>query len=240
MKKELNIVLVHGAWGDGSHWKHVIPVLHAKGYTVRAVQNPLTSLPEDIERTKNLVDSLEGPTLLVGHSYGGMVITNVGNEDNVVGLVYIAAFAPDEGETAGGIFSLREAPPGAASLKLDAQSYFWIDFDQYHENFCQDVPDEEALVMGISQKPLAARCFGDVSGIPAWKVKPSWYQVSEQDRMIPPETEAFMAERMKTQKTITLNSSHASLASHGQQVADFILEAAESIQKTALAYVSTL
>jgi pimeloyl-ACP methyl ester carboxylesterase len=119
MPAKPNILLVHGAWGDGSHWRHVIPPLHAKGYRVRAVQNPLTSLPDDIDRTSKLAAAQDGPTLLVGHSYGGVVITGEGHVPNVVGLVYVAAFAPDEGETPGGIFAMREPPPGAAIIRPD-------------------------------------------------------------------------------------------------------------------------
>jgi len=229
METKLNIVLVHGAFGDGSHWKHVIPVLVAKGYNVRAVQLPLTSLPDDVQRASDMVAALDGPTLLVGHSYGGMVITGAGNLPNVVGLVYIAAFAPDEGEAAGGLLGLREAPIGIASVKPDAQGFLYVDYDKYHEVFCQGVSDEDALVMALSQKPISGAAFGGASGKPAWKQKPSWYQISADDKMIQPETEAWFAERMQAKKTITLDAGHASLASNGSQVAAFILEAAQSL-----------
>lgn len=229
METKFNIVLVHGAFGDGSHWKHVIPPLVAKGYNVRAVQLPLTSLADDVKRAGDMVAALEGPTLLVGHSYGGMVISGAGNQSNVVGLVYIAAFAPDEGEAAGGLLGLREAPVGIASVKPDAQGFLYVDPANYHEVFCQGVSDEDALVMALSQKPISGQAFGDPSGAPAWKQKPSWYQVSANDKMIPPETEAWFAERMQAKKTITLDSGHASLASNGKEVTDFIIEAAESL-----------
>ena len=229
MKAKPSIVLVHGAWGDGAHWKHVIPVLVDSGYTVRAVQNPLSSLKDDVEKTKDIVASLPDPVLLVGHSYGGVVITEVGNEPNVAGLVYVAAFAPDAGETVQQLFELNPPPPGAAIIKPDAQGYLWLDFDQYPANFCQDVPAEEALVMAITQKPLAASIFGDKVSKPAWKEKPSWYQISSNDKMIPPATEQLFADRMKPKKTISLPSSHASMASHGKEIADFIVEAASSL-----------
>ena len=229
MKTNLNIVLVHGAFGDGSHWKHVIPVLAAKGYTVRAVQLPLTSLAEDVQRTSDMVASLEGPTLLVGHSYGGMVITQSGNLPSVKGLVYIAAFAPEEGESAGGLLQLREAPEGGAAIAPGPSGYLYVNYDKYHEVFCQGVSDEDALVMALSQKPITGAAFGAPSGKPAWKEKPTWYQVSKHDKMIPPETEAFFAERIKTNKTIVLDAGHASMASNGKEVADFILEAAEAL-----------
>ena len=135
MKKKLNIVLVHGAWGDGSHWREVIPILVAEGYLVRAMNNPLVSLEEDIQKTKNMITSLEGPTLLVGHSYGGMIISGAGVEPSVAGLVYIAAFAPDEGESISSIFAKYDASPGAAFIKPDAQGYLWFDHDNFHANF---------------------------------------------------------------------------------------------------------
>jgi len=229
MKTNLNIVLVHGAFGDGSHWKHVIPILAAKGYTVRAVQLPLATLAEDVQRTSDMVSSLEGPTLLVGHSYGGMVITQSGNLPSVKGLVYIAAFAPEEGESAGGLLQLREAPEGGAAIAPGPSGYLYVNYDKYHEVFCQGVSDEDALVMSLSQKPITGAAFGAPSGKPAWKEKPSWYQVSKHDKMIPPETEAFFAERIKTNKTIHLDAGHASMASNGKEVAEFIIEAAESL-----------
>ena len=230
---ELNIVLVHGAWGDGSHWRHVIPTLHAKGYRVTAVQNTLTSLADDIERTRNCVAAQNGPTLLVGHSYGGVVITGAGHETNCVGLVYVAAFAPDEGETLGGLLALREPPPGAAIIQPDKYGFLWLDRDKFRTDFCQDLDETEALVMAVTQKPIAARCFDDKSGPAAWKIKPSWYQVSANDRMIPPDTERMFAERMKARKTITLQASHASLASSPRDIVGLIEEAANTVRATA-------
>lgn len=229
METKLNVVLVHGAFGDGSHWRYVIPSLVAKGYNVRAVQLPLTSLADDVKRAADMVEALEGPTLLVGHSYGGMVISGAGNHPKVAGLVYIAAFAPDEGEAAGGLLGLREAPVGIASVAPDAQGFLYVAYDKYHEVFCPGVSPEDALVMSLSQKPINGKAFGDPSGSPAWKHKPSWYQISANDQMIQPETEAWFAERLKAKKTITLEAGHASLASHGQEVANFIIEAAESL-----------
>lgn len=223
-----NIVLVHGAWGDGSHWSHVIPQLHAKGYRVCAVQNPLTSLADDIDRTSKLVAAQDGPTLLVGHSYGGAVITGAGHTPNVVGLVYVAAFALDEGESLGSVFA-RQASPSGGNIRPDKEGFLWIDPDKFHESFCQDLGETEALVMALSQKPIAARCFDDKSGAPAWKVKPSWYQVSANDRMIPPESEQWMADRMRPKKTITLQASHASLASRSNELIVLIEEAAHSL-----------
>lgn len=231
MKTKLNIVLVHGAFGDGSHWKNVIPALAAEGYTVRAMQLPLATLEEDIQRTSDMVASLDGPALLVGHSYGGMVITGAGNHPNVKGLVYIAAFAPDQGEAAGGLLQLRPAPEGATAIAPGPSGYLYVDYAKYPEVFSQGVPADDALVMAVSQKPINGAAFGaPLASAPAWKVKPSWYQVSDNDKMIQPETEAWFAERINARKTIHLSAGHASMASHSLEVSALILEAAESIQ----------
>lgn len=228
--KNLNIVLVHGAWGDGSHWQHIIPALHKKGYKVRSVQNPLTSLEEDVQKTKDLIDAQDGKVLLVGHSYGGSVISGAGNHDKVVGLVYIAAFAPDKGESLGSIFARREQPAGGASIYPDNKGFLWIKYDEYHKSFCQDLNEEDSLVMSLAQRPIHSKCFGDEAGEPAWKNKPTWYQVSDHDNMIPPETQKEMADRMNPKKVIHLEASHASLASHPKGVLEIILEAAKSLE----------
>lgn len=227
--KDLTIILVHGAWGDGSHWRHVIPALHKEGYKVRSAQNPLTSLADDINKTRDLIDAQEGKVLLVGHSYGGAVISGAGNHDKVVGLVYIAAFAPDEGDSLGGIFSRRGQPAGAASIYPDSKGFLWIKYDMYHQAFCADLGEDDSLVLSLSQKPIHGKCFGDAAGAPAWKNKPSWYQVSDKDMMIPPETQQEMAEHIKAKKIIHLDSSHASLASHPKEVLELIREAASNI-----------
>ena len=233
MNTKPNILLVHGAWGDASHWRHVIPSLHAKGYQVSAVQNPLTSLADDINRTSKLAAMQNGPTILVGHSYGGEVITGAGHTPNVVGLVYIAAFAPDEGESINSIFAREDPPPGAANIHPDKDGFLWIDQDKFRESFCQDLDETESLVMAVTQKPIAARCFDDKSGPPAWKVKPSWYQISKNDRMIPPETEKFMADRIKPKKTIAIDASHASMASHPKEIVVLIEEASRAFMAKA-------
>lgn len=227
--KNLTIILVHGAWGDGSHWQHIIPTLVKEGFKVRSVQNPLTSLQDDINKTTDLIDAQEGKVLLVGHSYGGAVITGAGNHEKVVGLVYIAAFAPGTGESLGSIFGRREQPSGGGSIYPDAKGFLWIKYDEFHAAFCPDLSEREALVMSLSQKPIHSNGFSDTVTIPAWKTKPSWYQVSNHDNMIPPATQREMAETIKAKKVIHLDASHASLASHPKEVTSLILEAAKAV-----------
>ncbi|WP_341502154.1 alpha/beta hydrolase [Gallaecimonas sp. GXIMD4217] len=229
MSNQLHIVLVHGAWGDASHWAKVIAALHARGHEVSAVQLPLTSLLDDIHRTKQHLDGIDGPVLLVGHSYGGMVISGAGNDAKVVGLVYIAAFAPDEGEAPGLLLARQEPPPGAAIIRPDEHGFLWLDKAQFREHFCQDLDETQALVMARTQKPIAARCFEDAAGAPAWKSKPSWYQVSGQDRMIPPDTQRWFAERMQARQVLELDAGHASLASQPEAVATLIEGAARDV-----------
>ncbi|WP_265553597.1 alpha/beta hydrolase [Serratia grimesii] len=228
MKTKPTVVLVHGFWGGAAHWSNVITELSRKGYdSIHAVELPLTSLADDAERTRKMVAQQGGSVLLVGHSYGGAVISEMGNLPNVVGLVYIAAFAPDAGESAGGI--TQEHPPVAAvNLMPDSDGYLWIKADKFHESFCQDLAADEALVMAVTQKAPLASTFGNAITEPAWKHKPSWYQISRNDRMIAPENQQRMSARLKAKKVITLNASHASLASHPQEVAALIDEAAKA------------
>ncbi|MFF8895285.1 alpha/beta hydrolase [Brevibacterium casei] len=229
MSDKPSVVLVHGFWGGAAHWADVIVELSKRGYTdLHAVENPLTSLADDAERTRKMVAQIDGPVILVGHSYGGAVITEMGDQPNVLGLVYIAAFAPDAGESPGGI--TQEMPPEAApNLEPDSDGYLWVKQDKFHESFCQDLGDEQALVMAVTQKAPLGSTFEDAVTDPAWKAKPTWYQVSTQDRMIAPDNERRMAERMQPQKTIELDASHASLASQPKAVADLIDEAAAAV-----------
>lgn len=220
------IVLVHGFWGDAAHWAKVITELARQGYTdVRAVENRLTSLADDVERTRKMIASVGGPVLLVGHSYGGAVITQAGNHDNVLGLVYIAAFAPEVGESPASL-SQQFPSPGAAFLSVDADQYLWVKPEAFHANFCPDLSADEGWVMGVTQKAPQVGAFGDVITQAAFKTKPSWYQISSEDRMISPEGQVFMAGRLGARKVVTLTSSHASLASRPVEVTALILEAA--------------
>lgn len=228
MNQKPAVVLVHGFWGGAAHWAKVIPLLRAKGFTdIRAVENPLTSLADDAERTRKMVKQIEGDVVLVGHSYGGKVITEMGDLPNVKSLVYIAAFAPDAGESAGAI-SQANPPVAFGNIQPDSDGYLWVAQDKYHESFCQDLPEEEAFVMAVTQKAPVGGTFGDNVTAPAWKAKPCWYQVSLQDRMIHPDNQKMMSARMNPRKVIELEASHASLASQPQAVADLIAEAAEA------------
>lgn len=230
MSDKPNILLVHGAWGDASHWRHVIPRLHEKGYRVFAVQNPLTSLSDDIDRTSKMVAAQSAPTLLVGHAYGCAVITGAGLMSNVVGLVYLAGPALDEGESLNSLWARRAPPQGKASIRQDKYGFLWIEVENFHETFCHDLEDKtESLVWALTQKPTAARCFEEQSGAPAWKVKPCWYQISANDRLIPTETEKWMADRIKARKTITLPTSHASMATYPDAVVELIEEASNAV-----------
>lgn len=220
------IILVHGFWGGAAHWAKVIPLLHAAGLdSLHAVELPLTSLADDAERTRRMIAQAGGPVLLVGHSYGGAVITEAGTHPDVQGLVYIAAFAPDAGESAGGI-TQANPPEGAAAIAPDSDGYLWIAQDKYHDNFCQDLSAQEALVMAVTQKAPLGSTFGDTIGTPAWRSKDCWYQVSDHDRMIAPANQVMMSGRMNARKVIHLPASHASLASQPGPVADLIIEAA--------------
>ncbi|MBX9820642.1 alpha/beta hydrolase [Afipia birgiae] len=226
MTDKPSIILVHGFWGGAAHWSKVIVELARRGHTsLHAVEMPLTSLADDAERTRKMIAQQAGPVLLVGHSYGGAVITQAGNQPNVVGLVYIAAFAPDAGESPGGI-TAKHPPAGAANLAPDSDGYLWVKPDKYHESFCQDLAPEEGLVMGVTQKAPLASTFADEISAPAWKKKPSWYQISSEDRMIAPANQEWMSARLGAKKIITLKASHASLASMPREVAALIEEAA--------------
>lgn len=229
MSEKPTIVLVHGFWGGAAHWSKVITELTRKGHSkLRAVELSLTSLADDAQRTRKMVAQQSGPVLLVGHSYGGAVITEAGDMPNVAGLVYIAAFAPDAGESPGGITQAN--PPAAiANVAPDSDGYLWIQYEKFRDSFCQDLSADEARVMSVTQKAPLASTFGDAVTVPAWKKKPCWYQISSEDRMINPENEKRMAARMNPRKTITLAASHASLASKPVEVSALIDEAASSV-----------
>lgn len=222
MADKPTIVLVHGFWGGAAHWANVIVELDKRGHDkIRAVENPLTSLADDAERTRKMIRQADGPVVLVGHSYGGAVITEAGDLPNVKALVYVAAFAPDAGESPGRLS--EEMPPAAfENIAPDSDGYLWIRPDRFRESFAQDLGEDEALVMAVTQKAPLGSTFGDAVTAPAWRTKPSWYQVSTEDRMIHPDNERRMAARMNPRKTIELDASHASLASRPREICDLI------------------
>ena len=218
-----NIILVHGAWADGSSWSKVIPILKNAGYRVIAVQLPLHSLADDVATVKRAIELFGGPTILVGHSYGGFVITNAAyNNPIVTGLVYIAAFVPDEGESLSNFVDPSKLPQGL--LVFDSGGFGYINPEMFPQAFAQDVNSTEAKIMATVQKPINQSVLGEKSGPPAWKHLPTWYQVSESDHMIPPDAERQFANRINA-TTISINSSHASLVSHPDEIAQFILNA---------------
>jgi pimeloyl-ACP methyl ester carboxylesterase len=218
-----NIVLVHGVWADGSSWSKVIPILQNAGHRVIAVQLPLQSLADDVATVKRAIELVGGPTILVGHSYGGFVITNAGyNNPNVTGLVYVAAFAPDEGQSISSFIDPATLPQGF--FIFDSGGFAYINPEIFPQAFAQDVNTTEADVMAITQKPGHQSILAEPSGPPAWKQLPTWFQVSEGDHIIPPDLERMFAQRMNA-TTISLDSSHASLVSHPDEIAQFILNA---------------
>ncbi|QNP41903.1 alpha/beta hydrolase [Lysobacter solisilvae (ex Woo and Kim 2020)] len=226
MSNKPAVVLVHGFWGGAAHWSKVIVELSRKGYgDIHAVEMPLTSLADDAERARKMVAQINGPVVLVGHSYGGAVITEMGDQPNVKALVYVAAFAPDAGESPGAI-TQQQPPAAVANIAPDSDGYLWVKPDKYHESFCQDLDADEGLVMGVTQKAPLGSTFGNNVTAPAWKKKPCWYQISSQDRMIHPDNQTRMSGRMGAKKVITLDASHASLASRPAEIAALIDEAA--------------
>jgi pimeloyl-ACP methyl ester carboxylesterase len=220
----VTIILVHGGWADGSSWGKVIPILKNAGHRVIAVQLPLHNSADDIATVKRAIELAGGPVLLVGHSYGGFVITNAAyNNPNVTGLVYVAAFAPDKGESLGTFVTPAMLPPGI--LILDSAGLSYIHPDMFHDAFAQDVNMTEADILAIAQKPFNQSIFTEPSGPPAWKQLKTWYQVSDSDHMIPPDTQRMFAQRMNA-TTISIDTSHASYVAHPDEIAQLILDAA--------------
>jgi pimeloyl-ACP methyl ester carboxylesterase len=223
------IVLVHGAWADGSSWNKVIPLLQAKGYTVLAVQNPLTSLAADVAAVQQTLQSATAPVVLVGHSWAGTVITEVGNDPKVAALVYVAAFANNDGQSAGELVNAYAKTPALGTVRDDGHGFLYQTEQGVLENFAPDLPRAEAKTMAVTQGALAASTFGDKVTKAAWKTHPTWYIVSANDRVINPQLERDAARQMNA-KTTVLQSSHVSLLSHPKEVAAVIEQAAESVE----------
>ncbi|KAG0021497.1 hypothetical protein BGZ82_011325 [Podila clonocystis] len=226
-----SILLVHGAIADGSSWAAVIPFLEAAGHKVLAVQQPLTSLPDDIAKTKVALKTLPGPVVIVGHSFGGYVITNAAhNAANVAALVYVAAFGPDEGEAVTDLGKNYAPLPSSQLFVPDSAGRVTLSQPDFCKYFCPDVDVAKARVMAAVQGPSDGARFAWKSGPPAWKEKPAWCIVAEHDQIIQPELELFCAERMKAKKIVKVpGSSHAVMVSHPKVVADTILEAARAV-----------
>ena len=230
MNSRPNIVLVHGAWADGSCWSVVIERLQASGYTVTAPQFPESSLADDVTRLRQVLDRQDGPAIVAGHSYGGQIMTALGADaPNVVGLVYIAAFGLDEGESIGGLAQGGPPTPALAHLDIDKQGFAWLPEDDFVRHFAADVDPVKARVMYAVQQPLAASTFQDVMGVPAWKSHPSWFLVAENDQAIPPEAERQFAKRMGA-TTVEVPAGHVAMVSHPDDVAQLIKTAAEAVQ----------
>ena len=232
MNMRPNIVLVHGAWADGSCWSAVIERLQAGGYHVTAPQFPESSLADDVARLRQVLDLQDGPTIVAGHSYGGQVMTALGQDaPNVTGLVYIAAFGLDQGESLGALLSQGPVTPALAHLVTDKKGFNWLSEDDFVNHFAADVDPAKAKVMYAVQQPLTTSVLGDVMGVPAWKTLPSWYLVATDDQAIPPDTERRFATRMSA-TTVEIPSSHVAMVSHPGDVAQLIKTAAGVVPAT--------
>jgi pimeloyl-ACP methyl ester carboxylesterase len=226
-----NIVLVHGAWADGSSWSAVVERLQADGYKVTAPQFPLNALADDVARLRLVLGRQDGPTIVAGHSYGGQIITALGTDaPNVVGLVYIAAFGLDEGESIG---ALLEGPPtpALAHLSIDAEGFAWLPEDDFVNHFAADVDPVKAKVMYAVQQPLHTSALADVMGAPAWKSLPSWFLVADGDQAIPPDAQRQFAARMGAD-TVEVASNHVAMVSHPDEALERIVTAANAVAVT--------
>ena len=229
MTTQPNIVLVHGAWADGSSWSAVIESLQADGYTVTAPQFPLTALADNVARLRQVLVRQNGPTIVAGHSYGGQIMTALGTDaPNVVGLVYIAAFGLDQGESIGALLSQGPPTPALAHLSIDQQGFAWLPEDDFVHHFAADVDPVKARVMYAVQQPLSASALGNVMGVPAWKALPSWFLVADGDQAIPPDAERLFAKRMGA-TTVEVPTNHVAMVSHPDDVVKLIETAAQAV-----------
>jgi pimeloyl-ACP methyl ester carboxylesterase len=232
MSDKPNIVLVHGAWADGSCWSAVIQSLQANGYTVTAPQFPETSLADDVARLRQVLRRQIGPVVVVGHSYGGQIMTALGADSaEVAALVYIAAFGLDQGESLGALLGGGPPTPALAHLIVDEQGFAWLPEDDFVGHFASDVDPLKARVLCAVQQGLSMSTFEDVMGVPAWKSHPSWYLVASDDKAIPPDAERMFAKRMGAH-TVEVSSSHLAMVSHSAEVAQLIEAAAEVVRSS--------
>lgn len=223
-----NVVLVHGAFADGSGWQDVTTILKKDGYKVSVVQQPETSFEEDVKATQRTLASIDGPVVLVGHSYGGSIITEAGNDPKVVALVYIAAFLPDKGETT--LNLIDKMPPASKGIKQTPDGYLYLDPAVFHADFCVDVPNAKAKFMAQSQVLTAAAAFNTPITTAAWRSKPSWGLVAGSDRAINPDLERWMYKRANSQVVEVSGSSHAVYIAHPKEVAKLIEKAANGVK----------
>ena len=221
------IVLVHGAFLDGSSWSKVTPRLQAAGYKVVAVQNPLTSLADDVAATQRAIDDQDGPVVLVGHSWGGSVITQAGADAKVRALVYLAATAPGAGQSVADLLAGTAPTPGGAAIKPDAAGFLAMSPTDFASDFVQDIPAADAAVLASALAPIAGKAFQERGSLAAWQTKPSWYVVATQDRMMPVDLERRMAAAIHA-RTVEIPASHAVMLSHPDEVAATIIEAAQA------------
>ena len=218
----MNIVLVHGAWADGSSWRGVIGPLQQAGHNVSAPQFPLTTLANDVARLRQVLALQDGPTVVAAHSYGGQIMTALGTDaPNVVALVYVAGFGLDEGESIGALLAQGEPTPALAQIRTDDQGFAWLPQDGFLAHFAPDVNPADASIMCAVQQPLSWSTLEDVMGTPAWKNLPSWFAVAERDEVIPPDAERLFAQRMGA-TTVEIPSSHVVMVSHPDEIADLI------------------
>jgi pimeloyl-ACP methyl ester carboxylesterase len=229
-----NIVLVHGGFVDGSGWEGVYSTLKKDGYNVSIVQNPTLSLADDVAVTKRTLASQDGPVILVGHSYGGAVITEAGNDPKVVGLVYITAFAPDKGESVATL--IKDPPPGAPVPPIlpPQEGFLFLDRAKFRASFAADVEEERAAFMADSQVPWGVEALSGAISEPAWRAKPSWYLIATDDKMIPPDAQRFMSKRAGS-TVVEVKGSHAVYVSQPEAVAALVEQAAKSVKTSAAA-----
>jgi pimeloyl-ACP methyl ester carboxylesterase len=230
MAKASSVILVHGAWADGSSWSKVIPLLRARGLRVTAVQLPLDSFDADVATVTRALALDDGPTVLVGHSYGGVLITQAGNDPKVVGLTYIAAFAPDVGQSAGSLGASVEPARLNAEIRPDTEGFLKLTESGVKNDFAQDLTPTEKSILFAAQGPTAGAALGGNVSVAAWKTKPSWYLVATADRAIQPALQRAMAKAIEA-KTIEVTSSHVAMLAHPEETANLILEAAGLIDQ---------
>lgn len=228
MSASPTVVLVHGAWADGSSWRAVIALLQQQGIPVIAVQNPTSSLADDVAATKLALAAVDGPVVLAGHSWGGTVITEAGNDPKVKALVYVAAFAPGVGESTGDQVGAHPAPPGLSGVHDDGTGHLKMSVESWITNVAQDLPEAEARILAALQPPLGLATFSDKVSRAAWADRPSWYIVSSEDRAVSVELQHELAAKLKAHTT-ELQASHMSLVSHAPAVADVIRQAVAAV-----------